>query len=335
MSTNLIAVFDSAQQALTARQRLEAANVPTESIRIEADDSTRSSVEREDRRGFFEKLFSLGDDDTNPAHYEEAVRRGNAILTVSIHDEGRVDEITELLEDCGAADVDERVEQWRSEGYVSPEVSPRVTSMGSDGDRMRFDTDDALGTDAALGVDAGDRIGDAVGVRAVRSGATSADSGESLKSIEEELKIGKRTVERGRVRVHRTVSERPVQEEVTLHEEKALIDRRTVDRPATPEEVAAAFQDRDIEIRETTEEAVVSKSARVVEEVTVGKQASDRTEVVHDTVRSTRIEVDNQGARSGAGAAVGRYYSGPERRFNTQLGNYNGVERRTSADSLA
>jgi stress response protein YsnF len=47
-----------------------------------------------------------------------------------------------------------------------------------------------------------------------------------------------------------------------------------------------------VEIRETAEEAVVAKSARVVEEVVVGKESSQRTEAVNDTVRGTEVEVE-------------------------------------------
>jgi stress response protein YsnF len=47
-----------------------------------------------------------------------------------------------------------------------------------------------------------------------------------------------------------------------------------------------------VEIRETAEEAVVAKTARVVEEVVVGKESSQRTETVNDTVRGTEVEVE-------------------------------------------
>jgi stress response protein YsnF len=36
----------------------------------------------------------------------------------------------------------------------------------------------------------------------------------------------------------------------------------------------------------------VSKQARVVEEVVVGKEATERTETVRDTVRRTDVEVE-------------------------------------------
>jgi stress response protein YsnF len=52
----------------------------------------------------------------------------------------------------------------------------------------------------------------------------------------------------------------------------------------------AALQSGPIEVRETAEQAVVSKEARVVEEVTVAKDVEEHTETIRDTVR--RVEVD-------------------------------------------
>jgi stress response protein YsnF len=47
-----------------------------------------------------------------------------------------------------------------------------------------------------------------------------------------------------------------------------------------------------IEVTETVEEPVVSKRARVVEEVIVNKEAKDRVETIRDTVRSTGVKVE-------------------------------------------
>ena len=57
----------------------------------------------------------------------------------------------------------------------------------------------------------------------------------------------------------------------------------------------AAFKETSIEVRETGEEAVVSKTARVVEEVEIGKEATSREETVHDTVRKTEVDVEQLG----------------------------------------
>jgi uncharacterized protein (TIGR02271 family) len=108
---------------------------------------------------------------------------------------------------------------------------------------------------------------------------------------EEEVKIGKREVSRGGVRVYTTVTETPIEEDVTLREERAKVERRRVDKPATE----AAFKETSIEMEEKAEEAVVSKQARVKEEVIVGKQPTERTERVRETARRTNVEVERQG----------------------------------------
>lgn len=112
-----------------------------------------------------------------------------------------------------------------------------------------------------------------------------------LPVVEEQLNVGKREVERGGVRVYTRVTEKPVEEQVTLREEKVTVERRPVDRPVTAGDVNA-FKEQSIELTQKSEEAVVSKTARVVEEVVVNKNATERTETVRDTVRRTDVEVE-------------------------------------------
>ena len=127
-------------------------------------------------------------------------------------------------------------------------------------------------------------------------GATGAE--EVIPVVEERLTVGKRQAGQGRVRVRSYVVETPVQEQVTLRREEVQVERRPADRP-----VAAgddAFRERTIEATETSEEAVVSKEARVTEEVVVRREAEERTETVSDTVRRTEVEVeDERGRREG------------------------------------
>ena len=110
--------------------------------------------------------------------------------------------------------------------------------------------------------------------------------------VQEELLVGKRQVNRGGVRVYSHVVETPVQENIQLREEHVSVQRNTVDRPASEADFQA-FKEGTIELKETGEEAVVSKQARVVEEVTVGKNVSERSQKVSDTVRRTEVEVEN------------------------------------------
>ena len=119
-------------------------------------------------------------------------------------------------------------------------------------------------------------------------------AGEVIPVAVEELAVGKREVDRGGVRVFQRTVEEPVSEAVNLHEEHVVLDRRPVDRAVTDADIAGAG--RTIELVETDEVPVVTKSAHVVEEVRVGKVASDRTETVTDSVRHTEIDVEQIGA---------------------------------------
>ncbi|MEO6000422.1 MAG: DUF2382 domain-containing protein [Chitinophagaceae bacterium] len=54
----------------------------------------------------------------------------------------------------------------------------------------------------------------------------------------------------------------------------------------------APFQEGAIEIKEHSEVPVVSKEARVVEEVSINKQVTERNEKVKDSVRKTEIDIE-------------------------------------------
>lgn len=123
------------------------------------------------------------------------------------------------------------------------------------------------------------------------TGASSppATGGETLPLSEETLSVGKRAVNRGTTRVRRYVVETPVEEQISLRDETVSVERRPV-TDAHP--VASAdFSDKVVEMTETIEEAVVSKTARVKEEVVVRKDATERTETVRDTVRHEDVEI--------------------------------------------
>jgi uncharacterized protein (TIGR02271 family) len=113
--------------------------------------------------------------------------------------------------------------------------------------------------------------------------------------VQEQLKVGKREVQRGGVRVYSRVVETPVNESVGLREEHVNVERRPVNEPISGAD-STAFKEQSIEMRETAEEAVVEKSARVVEEVMINKEVTQREQQIHDTVRHTEVEVEQLGA---------------------------------------
>jgi uncharacterized protein (TIGR02271 family) len=129
------------------------------------------------------------------------------------------------------------------------------------------------------------------------SGMTGSE--EVIPVVEENLRVGKRDVNLGRVRVRSYVREVPAEAQVNLREEHVRIERRPVDRPADASD--ELFRDRTIDVEEHAEEAVVAKEARVTEELVVNRDVEERTQNVSDTVRRTEVEVDDDRARRGTG----------------------------------
>jgi uncharacterized protein (TIGR02271 family) len=120
--------------------------------------------------------------------------------------------------------------------------------------------------------------------------AISAAKEEVLRLAEEQMNIGKRTLETGTTRIRRFVTERPVEAQVNLHEEHAKVVRRAITDPNYIADID--WSDKEYTVVETAEQAVVSKTARVIEEVAVRREGSDRTETVRDTVRRQQVEVE-------------------------------------------
>ena len=153
------------------------------------------------------------------------------------------------------------------------------------------------------------------------------DGDASIPVVEEQLQVGKREVQRGGVRVVSRVTEAPVEETVNLREEHATVQRRPADRAAAASD--NAFNEQSFEIRNTAEEAVVGKTARVVEDVVIGKESGKREQTVKDSVRKTKVEVERLGQGSDSREDVNpelKRYGGQERRKSN--GSYSGMERR-------
>jgi uncharacterized protein (TIGR02271 family) len=134
-----------------------------------------------------------------------------------------------------------------------------------------------------------------------------AEGEERIPLVEEELRIGKREVVRGRARVRSFVTETPVHEQVELFHEEAHLERRPVNRRLSDEEVlqGGLLQERVIEITEMREEAVVTKEAFVREELVISKSIHRRVERIEETVRRTEVETERLHPE-GSAAAGGR-----------------------------
>lgn len=147
------------------------------------------------------------------------------------------------------------------------------------------------------------------------------ETSKAVPVINEELQVGKRVVQRGGVRVYSKQVEEPVEEQVQLRDEKVRVERRPVNREVTPADMEA-LRDQTIEVLETTEEPVINKTRRVVEEVRVGKEATERTETIRDTVRRSQVEVEQLGAQNTSQNVTGDWRDDFNARYAGTGGTY-------------
>ncbi|MGI8705201.1 MAG: DUF2382 domain-containing protein [Sphingomicrobium sp.] len=115
---------------------------------------------------------------------------------------------------------------------------------------------------------------------------------KNIPIIEEKLVVGKRPVETGTVRIRTRTESEPVSKTVELRDERIDVDRRAVNERVGDKEANVMFKDKDIELTERGEEAVVGKEARVKEELVVSKESGSHQETVKGNVRHTEVDVD-------------------------------------------
>jgi uncharacterized protein (TIGR02271 family) len=210
MSQTIVGLFDSMADAELAKNTLVTEGFSARDIVVSAHSgdiaqSTSTSTSAHEKEGgfmrgienFFENLFGVSDADS-VGHYSEAVRRGGAVVAVTVDDDSMVDVARSALADVGAVNIEQRVSAWRESGYTGYQknASPYTADQIAE-ERARV-----------------------------------------IPVIKEDLEVGKRQVDLGVVRVVSRVVEQPVSEQVTLREEHATIERRPVDRPASQADIA-------------------------------------------------------------------------------------------------
>ena len=241
MSHTVVGVFDTSNEAQTSLQRLLSSGFERSDLDIApqtvSDTANGGQNEDNDSIGnFFQNLFG-GDDRSE--RYSGYARTG-AIVTVHAKSAQEADRAADILDECGAVNLDER-----TSGTAASDTS--------------------------------------------RGEATS--SGTVIPVIEEEMHVGKRTVESGGVRVRSRIIERPIEEHLRLREEHINVERNAVNRPATERDFSS-FKEGETKMTEHTEVPMVEKEARVVGEVSVSKEVVEHDETVEGTVHNTDVDVD-------------------------------------------
>lgn len=296
----LTAFFDHRADAEAAMVRLTALGI--DDVRLSGGEEFAGRTDVGNDRGFWESISDFFFPSDDRATYAEGLRRGGFLVTARSVPEAQYDAALDILDDEGSVDLDERAESWRAEGWAAPGAVMGGAAYAGGGEASLVDPGlerDVSDTEArrAYGEDAG-RIVDettadvsSTGSPAVTERDVASLDEEVIPVVQESLKVGKRDVSLGRVRVRSYLVEEPVSEEVTLHHERVEVERRPVDRPVDGS--VEAFTDRTIEAEEHAEEAVVSKEARVVEEIALRREGEDRTETVSDSVRHTEVEIED------------------------------------------
>jgi uncharacterized protein (TIGR02271 family) len=333
MTEHIVAVFESNASATAAAQGLADIGIPVSAIRQyvdkgttnpQDDHATSTSTTHTSGGGFWSWLFGE-DSTTKTTHsgygddigvYDRRAEAGDFILSVTVTDDTKIHQAISLLEAHDPIDIDER-----TEGEPTTSGAPMAASTGPSITGRDFSSGDVASAGAVDATTPGGRVGeagasagaaatpvaggpippapDARAANLISPTAPGATREEVIPLSEEKLEIGKRTVDRGTTRIRRYVVNKPVEETLTLHGQRVTVEKRTPIETATPG--AGSFEERVVEVSEPTEEPVVAKTARVVEEVVVGREATERTETVKDTVRREEVEISGDGKLGGVG----------------------------------
>jgi stress response protein YsnF len=297
----LVALYSTRALAEDVRSKLRAAGIPESNIKLSADPDDGAAEGETGREpphheagGLWDWLFGSEVPDEERERYSGRLRGGNIAVSVRSCSEAERDKVIGLMEQFDPIDIDgddttTTVPPTGIAGDLTGASPPLTGSAAFAATERRGAERQTVGSAQPAATDGGDQV---------------------IPIAQEELEIGKRQVERRhRIRTH--VIETPVEEQVTLRDETVSVERR---RPTTTQPASAtgadAFQEREFEVVERDEEAVVSKQARVTEEVVVHKDVKERVETVRDTVRETRVDVDREDGRTGTSGGIDRAAAG-------------------------
>ena len=295
MTEHIVALFEKESSAAAAAGDLEAAGIPRTAIRRysahqEGVSSLPAGNTRTQSRGGF-WAWLLGDDYNQPTLaayredaeiYEQGAKAGKTVLGVVLHDDSQIHQAVTILENHEPIQISE----------ATDENDPRLS--GSAPSTVVAANTGVAATGATYSSSAATQplSPSATTPPTAAAGQAAPEGDQVIPLAEEQIVVGTRTVERGTTRVRRYVVETPVEQDVTLRGERVTIERRQpVEALGVP---PGAFEERVIEAHDTDEVPVVEKAARVVEEVTVRREATERTETVRDTVRREEIEIEGR-----------------------------------------
>lgn len=141
------------------------------------------------------------------------------------------------------------------------------------------------------------RMGQAGGVetREVTSG-----EGMVIPVVREEVQVGRRSIERGGVRVHKRVEEREQVVEQPAFREEVTVERIPLGQPLE-HEIGSRQEGDTLVIPVLEEMLVVEKRLVLKEEIRITKRRIDETEQARIVLREEHVDIEDLGAAGSAG----------------------------------
>lgn len=101
----------------------------------------------------------------------------------------------------------------------------------------------------------------------------------------EEIEVGKRRFDAGGVHLEAHVVAESIGRDVTLKGEHVTVEREKQDRVLSSSDAEKCFHDDAFEMKVRAEVPIVTKSARVVEELVIKKADTQHDEIIRETIR--------------------------------------------------
>ncbi len=254
-------------------------------------DAAQQAADALATRGFDRGSISLTENDSTKKY--EGGKLGGTLLSITF-DEARENDVRMLLEEHQATGIG-----------PNPDTSVKTSGYMQQNDVQK---------ESAR---SGDERGGKPGQNFVDNGTRTDGDDTILPVIEEQLRIDKRQVESGSVRVSTVVKDVPVEQQVSLREERIRVERRPVDRALTTADLDMV-RGGVLELTERSEQAIIHKEARVVEEVVIDREIRERSQTVRDTVRRTDVQIEHHDAKLPVSVAYEDLQKGFEADYSTR-----------------
>lgn len=253
MRNTVVGVFDSRSRAEEAIEQLRYHGFDSENIDLSYSDNTGEMRDRAENTDKISRFFKHLFGDTDEANDYGTVAQRGAVVTVHAASGEDAERASSIMDQYGAMDAREQARRYRQ-----PEYRENRENISGN-----------IPENAPV------------------------EGRASIPVIEEQMEVGKREVEKDRVRIRSRVVERPVEEQLRLRSERVFVERTPADRAATEADMKT-FREGVIEATEKEEIPVVKKEARVVEDVKLKKEVREREQTIRGSVRKQDVDVDKK-----------------------------------------